>query len=102
MQKFTVLAPVTFKTGHFRLTPEQLARRKHVVRIVDGIAEPIHEVSFKAGEIVETDLDIPKGLHSKLEPIAAAAVEQPEQPAEVQFSVQEPVEAPAPRGKRGR
>jgi len=94
MQKFTVLRPVTFRIGRFRLTDAQLARRKHVVRVVDGLAEPIAEVSFKAGEVIETDLDVPKGLHGKIEPIAIDA------PAEVAFSVQEPVEAPGEKPRR--
>ena len=95
VNKYVTKEPVTFKAGRFLLTPEQLRRRAHVVRIVDGFAEPIRELSFKAGEIVETDLDIPKGLHNKLAPLTDA-------PAEVAFSVQEPVEAPAAKGKRGR
>lgn len=96
MQRFTVMQPVTFKTGRFRLSDAQLARRKYVVRVDEsGIAQPIAEISFKAGEIIETDIDVPKALHGKLAPLTDA-------PAEVQFSVQEPVEAPAPRGKRGR
>ena len=95
MQKFTVLAPVTFKTGHFRLTPEQLARRKHVVRVDEsGIAQPIAEISFKVGEVIETDIDVPKALHGKLAPEVIDA------PAEVAFSVQEPVEASDEKPRR--
>lgn len=95
VNKYMTKEPVTFKAGRFFLTPEQLRRRAHVVHIVDGFAEPIREISFKAGEIVETDLDIPKGLHNKLAPLTDA-------PAEVAFAAQAPVEAPEPKGKRGR
>lgn len=92
MQKFTALAPVTFRAGRFLLTPEQLANRKYVVRIVDGLAEPIREISFKAGEVIETDLDVPKALHVKLEPVVDA-------PAEVAFTVQDGAESPRKRGR---
>lgn len=89
MQKFKVLTPVTFRIGRFRLTDAQLARRKHVVRVSEsGLAEPIAEISFKAGEIIETDIDVPKGLHGKLEPVveAVAEVQVIDAPAEVSFA----------------
>lgn len=96
MKKYLALQAVTFKAGRFALTAEQFARRRYVVVPVGGnVYEPKAEISFKAGEIVETDLDVPKALQVRLEPVLDV-------PAEVEFAAQEPAEVQAPRQKRGR
>lgn len=91
VNKYLTTEPVTFKVGQFALTDEQLRRRAHVVvRVAENIYAPKAEISFKAGEIVVTDLDIPKGLHAKLVPVAEGEAATDLQPAE------------APRGRKVR
>jgi hypothetical protein len=65
MRKYEALAAITFKHGRFKLTADQLSNRLHVVTVVDKderIVEPLHGISFKRGEIFETDVDMPKTL----------------------------------------
>lgn len=74
MRQFEMLEAMTFKHGRFKLTAEQLANRRYVVRPLgepsDLVVEPITEISFKRGEIIETDLDVPRALESKMRPWA--------------------------------
>lgn len=79
MRQYELLQAMTFRSGRFKLTPEQYRRRKHVTKLVDAeqlIVEPNPDISFKVGEVVETDLDVPRAIESKLRPLA------PEQPAD--------------------
>jgi len=72
MHRYNVMEPVTLRQARFRFTPQQLADRKYVVRETErgsGIFEPIDEISFKKGEIIETDYVVPKKLYDKLFPI---------------------------------
>lgn len=88
MRKYELQESVTLRTGRFRLTPEQYANRRYVVRLVSDlpelIVEPITEISFKRGEVVETDFDVPRAMESKMRPLV------PELPADVN-----PIEASA-------
>jgi hypothetical protein len=81
MRKYELQESVTLRTGRFRLTPEQYANRRYVVRLVSDppelIVEPITEISFKRGEVVETDFDVPRAMESKMRPLV------PELPADV-------------------
>lgn len=81
MRKYELQESVTLRTGRFRLTAEQYANRRYVVRLVGDpselIVEPITEISFKRGEVVETDFDVPRAMESKMRPLV------PELPAEV-------------------
>lgn len=66
MKKFEVLMPVSLRNGTFKLTPEQFRRREAVVNVLNAkerIVEPKAggEISFKRGEIIEADVDVPKG-----------------------------------------
>lgn len=89
MNRYEIQVPVTFKIGRFRLTAEQYRRRKHVVRLLDEhalLVEPITEISFKRGEVIETDLEMPKTLGAQVralteESAAPAAVPAAEPPA---------------------
>lgn len=69
MRKIEALTAVTLTSGRFKLTPEQYQRRRHVVNVLDKdalIVEPKPsggqpgQISFKRGEVFESDLDIGK------------------------------------------
>lgn len=92
MRRYKALQAVTFRNGQFKLTPEQFARRQYVVNLLDKdelIVEPgkSGEISFKAGELITTDIQIEKGQGHALEaldgePVAAAAPSQASVPAD--------------------
>lgn len=78
MNKFEVLGPVTLRNVKVRLTAAQLADRMHVVRSVEGadtLYEPIVEVSFKKGEVIEVDMDVPKSMYGRLRPLEDSSSE---------------------------
>jgi hypothetical protein len=73
MRQYELLQAMTFRSGRFKLTPEQYRRRKHVTKLLDPeqlIVEPNPDISFKIGEVIETDLDVPRAIESKLRPLA--------------------------------
>lgn len=66
MHKIEALTAVSFTSGRFKLTEEQYRRRRYAVTVVDKdelVVEPKPQgqISFKRGEIVETDVKIAKG-----------------------------------------
>ena len=67
MRTYEALQALTFKSGRFALTSEQLRRRKHVVRHAgEGVFEPIDSICFKRGETIVADIDYTKEMHSFL------------------------------------
>lgn len=91
MRQFELLQAMTFRSGRFKLTPEQYRRRKHVTKLVDAdqlIVEPNPDISFKIGEVIETDLDVPRAIESKLRPLAPElpAAESESKPVEPEVS----------------
>jgi hypothetical protein len=68
MKTYKTLTPVTLTGGRYRLTPDQRRRRARLVQPIDEhTVEALAELTFKAGELVTTDLDIPKALAQTLE-----------------------------------
>lgn len=54
---------VRFTGGRFRLSPDQLRRRRHLVQeVAPGIYEPVAEIQFKAGERINADSELPKDI----------------------------------------
>ncbi len=99
MKKFTVLEAITVKPGNrFELTPEQLADRRYVVKEESkgsGVYVVVHETGFKAGEVITTDMEVPKALYGKLQPLEVAA-----EPAEEDGEAEYPEAATS--GRKGR
>jgi hypothetical protein len=100
MKKYEVLKAVTFETGRYKLTDEQLARRRHVVKIVDkkaNMVEPKPQISFKKGETIETDLEVTKGmLGVLLDPVAGTVLPPALAVAPVPAADSSKVSPPAP------
>lgn len=72
MQKYIVRKALQAEGGRFRLTEEQFANRRYVVKVIDEknrIVEPrAGGIGFKVGEIVETDMPVDKAMFASLEP----------------------------------
>lgn len=101
MRKLEALTAATFTTGRFKLTPEQMQRRRYVVKVVDAeqlIVEPKGEINFKRGEIIETDIEIGKG-NNTLRPLDEDVAET--SPAPSQASAPAAVGAPSTTDQSG-
>jgi hypothetical protein len=74
LHKVHIQAPVTVRACHLRFAgdvgAEQFRRRSHVLQKVDGASGVFRlegETMFKAGEIIETDFEFPKGMLGKVQ-----------------------------------
>lgn len=77
MKQFQVIArQLTLNSGQVRLSEQQAAVRQHCLKKVgNGVYEITGECNFKAGERLEYDGDLPKGLAtSMVSPEAAEGV----------------------------
>lgn len=70
--KYTVMAAITLHAGaQIIMSEAQALRRKHMVQhLGDNLYEVRLPVQFKAGEVIETDQELPKHMAALLDPAA--------------------------------
>jgi hypothetical protein len=106
MRQYEVLQAITFNHGRFKLTPEQFANRRYVVKRIgepddeldELIVEPVQEISFKRGEIITTDMEVTRAMEEKLRPLE---VKQPSEPAPVSKIDSDATDLSADEGTEG-
>lgn len=99
MQNYSIEQAITLKSGVIELSAAQFARRKHMQAlklISKGKYEIIKPVSFKAGEVIGFEGDLPKALASVMVDEAEAEVKKTKsKKAEVKAAEKSEAEAKA-------
>jgi len=96
MNKYTIIKPFSLHDGLLLLSKDQARRRKHCLRHVDGdVYEIVKPVSFKGGEEIGHDGDIPKTLMSNIMPLVD---DEPDEPDDDEVTIEEIMTAIADLG----